>query len=264
MNNEFSTIVIGCDKHIEIAQRSFLLINKFWPNILRNVIFATDKKIEITSPFFENVVVDESQSYGNRIVKALEKVASEYVLLLLDDYYLTEKIDNNQFNDIVKKMKENKILYCKLIGMPKMHKRFKLISGSYSIKQYSYYGISLQPSIWRTENLLKFLKEHSATTAWKVEADLFEFQKNNYKHCISFNKNVLKFKNGVLRGKLFPYTNKVLEKASVKQLDLERISYIDFLKFRSKQKISGMIPRKIRIFLKKIGRKKGKQYFSDN
>lgn len=265
MINDYSVLVLGCKKHEEIADRFFKLADIFWPEILEKVMFCTDEMSYFQKSFSRNSIVEESSSsFKSRIEKGLQEIKTKYVLLLLDDYYLTKRIDDDLFSNLINDLNNNDIVYCKLIGLPKCFKSFRCIKSTYRIKQKTHYGISLQPSIWEVKYLKEALALCSGVTAWEVEAAFNLFQEKYYNKCLTFNKNYLSIKNGVLRGRLFPYTNRLLKKNKLPQLSLKRISYARYWSFTANQHLAMHIPILLRKFFKKIGKKLGAKYYSED
>ena len=266
MKNELSILVLGCLKHEQIAQRMFALLSMYWKEAYESALLCTDE----ADPYLENiapgrVIAEPSGNYAERIKKGLEALPEDdYVLILLDDYYLTESIDHEAYMKLVDSLSENKISYCKLVGLPRCFKKDKRVRGTYRIKKSTHYGISLQPSIWRKESLLEALSLCKGGNPWQVEAVFSSYQVLHHESCITFNKNYLHFKNGILRGKLFPYTNRLLVRNGLEPLDLERVSYPRYWWFSFKQHAAMHVPIFIRKVGKKIGSLLGKKYYSEN
>ena len=264
MNNKFDVLVIGCKKHEQIAKRFYDLAFINWPEINDSLLFCTDEESDYQKAFAKgHLVCEPNQNYADRIKKGLNEVNSDYVLLVLDDYYFSKRINQQDFVQLINNLKGNDIEYCKLIGLPKCFKKYKLIKGARCIKEKTHYGVSLQPSIWKKESLLEALSLCNGSSAWEVEAAFSEFQNKHFSRCLTFNKNVLSIKNGVLRGKLAPGTNKLLKINGVEELDLQKVGWLRYKLFMSKQHISMHLPIFVRSFGKKIGRLFGKRYYSD-
>ena len=263
MSNGFSVLVIGCKKHEQIANRFYKLVERFWPEIINSTIFCSDELSDYQKEFAKRYVVEKEKSYSDRIKTGLLSIDSEYVLLLLDDYFISRKIDNESFCLLLDNIQNNNLNYCKLIGLPMCFKKFKAIKKTYRIKKNTHYGISLQPSIWKKSELLNALSLCDGTNAWEVESAFSRYQENYYDKCITFNKNVLSIKNGVLRGKVAPYTNKLLMKNGIEMLDMPKVSSIKYSTFMLKQHIAMHLPIFVRSIGKKIGKKFGKKYYSE-
>lgn len=265
MNKKFSTLIIGCKKHEEIAKRFYDLTNLLWPEILDDVVFCTDEVTDYQMNFSKgNMVCEPNQKYSDRIKKGLSKIESDYVLLLLDDYYFTKKINATAFDELMSEIRKNDINYCKLIGLPKCFSKYKAIKHTHRIKKQTHYGVSLQPSIWKKDALLEALSLCTGSSAWEVEGAFSSYQEKYYSSCITFNKNYLSIKNGVVRGKVTPGTNKMLKKNGVDILDIEKIPYFKYKAFMLKQHVAMHLPVFIRKFGKKIGMRVGKKYYTDN
>ena len=263
--NSFTTLVIGCKKHEEIANRFFSLMKKYWPEAMENVFFCTDSSTSLSKDFPTiKPIVEDSGNYCERIKKALDAITSDYVLLLLDDYFLTKRINNESFNEFVNSVQSNSTVYCKLIGLPKSFKKNKNIKGTFYIKEKTHYGISLQPSLWKKESLIEALNMCEGTTAWEVETAFSLYQNEHYNECLVYNKNLLHIKNGVLRGKLFPYTNKILRKNGLEKLNIKRISFLKYVCFLTRLHLSSHMPTFMRKAGKKIGRKFGGEYYTSD
>ena len=264
MGDNFSTLVIGCKKHEQVAESFFLLTNKNWPELLSNLFFCTDEISDFQKEFAKDkLCLEVSLGYSDRIINGLKKVPSDYVLLLLDDYFFPKTVDNRKVEAIVDSLKENDIDYCKLIGLPMCYKRYKNINHAFCIKGKTHYGVSLQPSIWKKSALLDALSCCSGSNAWEVEGTFALFQQTNHEKCISFNKNILSIKNGVIRGKVTPGTNRLLRKNGITELNLDKMSWIKYRSFMIKQHIAMHLPTWMRATGKKIGRLFGKKYYSE-
>lgn len=264
MDELFSVLIVGCKKHEQIAERSFKLIKKFWPEILDKIYFCTDETTEFQKKFTNNVICGKNNDFSNRIQTGLENIKSDYVLLLLDDYYFTKSVNNFDFNNLLTDIKRNNISYCKLIGLPRCFKKDKRIAKTYSITNKTHYGVSLQPSIWKKSALYSALSFVSGSSPWEVEAAFNKFQKNNYSSCVTFNSNFLNIKNGVLRGKLAPGTNNVLKKNDIETLTLDNVNVFKYNLFMFKQHVAMHLPVFLRSLGKRIGILFGKKYFSEN
>lgn len=266
--NNLSVLIFGCDKHIEVAQRSYLLIRKLNPFLLDYITFVTDKSITLKKDFFPHVLVVESSNFSERILKALETVKTPYVMHLLDDDFILEKLNEINIDHLVEFLDSNKIHYCKLLGNPKGRKiykpRFKTQAGSVRrIKQKLMYAVSLQPSMWETNMLKKVSKLGAAKgpTAWDAEICCYKVQLELSDNLLVFNKNYIHSYNVVLKGKLFPKTNKILEKEGIPPLEMPTLSKTETLIFKLRTNVISKLP--FRNFWKKIGHLFGKKFYSD-
>lgn len=266
--NDLTILILGCDKHIEAAQRNYLLIKKLNPFLLDKIIFVTDKPVTINKDFFPNVLAVESNNYSERILKALEKVNAPYVMHFLDDDFIVGEINKEDLQKLMVFLTENNLNYCKLIGIPKGKKVFKpkFVSNSgkiYKLKCNRKYGMSLQPSIWKKEVLeeVATLGAKKGPTAWDTEISCYTLQLKSGSDLLVFNKNFIHAHNAILKGKLFPDVNKILKSEGIPPLEIASLSKKEYINFKFKTKVLAKLP--FRNFWKKFGHLFGKKFYSD-
>lgn len=263
--NNYSVLVLGCRKHEQIAKKYFELAKLFWKESLTDTIFCTDITTDFQKTFGTEIAIgDDAFTYKSRIINGILKSKNDYIFLLLDDYFITKHLDNNKMKTLIEESKKNDVVYCRLVGIPKLFIRYKGLKGAKKIRKHTHYGVNLQPSFWKKEELLKFLLQINGVSAWEVEIEMRQFQLQHYNKCISFNKNILSYKNGVLRGQLFPYTNKLLVSNDLAPLEISTISRFKYYSFLFKQRASHLVPSFLRKLFKKIGRTFGKKYYTDD
>lgn len=149
--------------------------------------------------------------------KAIQEIDSEYLLLLLEDYFLSEQVDNNQIETIENFIQSEKPNYLRLVNIPR--KRFKKNGSSIQhLFQDEEYGVNLQASIWKKDYLLSVLNEINGS-AWDFEISFLK-KTLNAEH-LEMNKNyasissILNIRNGVLKGKWLPKTVKHFKKEHI-------------------------------------------------
>lgn len=149
----------------------------------------------------------------DRTIKSLEMINEDYIVFLLEDYFLSKSIQNDDFYKIVKFMENNKIIFYRLssvYGCPKNVKRMEVRS---DIK----YAINLQPAVWNRKEIINILKQINGKTPWDFEYYFARKEyKNKYIHWVVNNtRDLLGYKNRVLRGKWFPQTTKYYKKRGI-------------------------------------------------
>lgn len=107
--DKIALLVNSCDKYEDLWAPFFTLLKKYW-NPEYPIVLNTESKdfnfegLNIkTLKLFENKNVEWSE----RLRITLENIDSEYVITLLDDFFLEKSVDNNKINQCVKWMDEN-------------------------------------------------------------------------------------------------------------------------------------------------------------
>jgi len=117
-----------------------------------------------------------SEVWSNRLLKALKEVDTEFVFFVLEDYYFTREIPQEDFEQIVQLLTAtdfNKFMYVNQLRSYKVadtlwfEKRMKLFGTPFIQHPTSDYLTSVQPAVWRTS----FLKDcvHRDWSPWDLE-----------------------------------------------------------------------------------------------
>lgn len=157
-------------------------------------IYLTDSRLEFES---SQIICKDDISWSLRIARSLRLIDSEYILFMLEDYYLLDLLDKSVIEGILNKFSP---LYLRLVNTP-FAKNYTE-TGLNRIEKDKNYGINLQISVWNRDFLIKLLTEIN-DNPWKTETSLsryFETDGLNYNEAYwcDLNSNMI---NGVIKGK---------------------------------------------------------------
>lgn len=187
-----------------------------------------------------NIKVGKETNWFERTIKAIKEVKEEYFILFLEDYFPSKKIDFHEIDRIVRKMQEENIFFYRLsmrAGLPK-NKSFV------EMPENSDYPITLQLAIWNRdmfEKIVTQLHNDGCSSPWDFEVYL----KNNYKYCppengkltkIRFDtRDIIGYKNGVLRGKWFPDVRKYYSRQGIdfSQSNRKIMPFNQYMRYRA-------------------------------
>ena len=110
----FEIIISTCEKFSDLWDGNVFYINQNWPNRNTTTYLVTDKESNKVFDGVKIISAGENTEITDRLKKALEEVTSEYVLFTLDDYFLTEPIQDEKIQQAVDFMKSEKIDYLRL------------------------------------------------------------------------------------------------------------------------------------------------------
>lgn len=122
------------------------------------------KLIDTNIGFSEN-----SHHFSEVLIKSLEEIKTDYVLLFLDDYLIINKIKTDVLSNLVNVMVDEKIDYLSLTSLN--YPEWGILNINYDKYQlpkdlllnfnYAYFHMfSVQPSIWKRESLINILKHN--------------------------------------------------------------------------------------------------------
>ena len=66
---------------------------KYWKDI-ELPIYLTTNHVQFESKLFNSLKIGDELSWSDNLIKSLNKIKQEYVLLTFDDLFLTNKVDN--------------------------------------------------------------------------------------------------------------------------------------------------------------------------
>ena len=265
VNQNVSLLIIGFDPYKDVWDHYFELLEKYWPDRPKTYL-ATNVLI----PDYKNVTVipaGADAEWSKKVNVALPGIDTDYVVLLLEDFFTTSPVSNQDLNELVDCMVKHKLNYCKLLNQAKI-KGDVFDNKSYLrvIGDSEEYGISLQPAIWNKEFLLKTVGPENYN-AW-----IFEFkqvkQKNQNRNgidCIADKRNVLKITHAVVQSKYLRRAVKVFEKQNyhIDTTQRPKLSKKENFMYRLKCVVAENTPKWLVPTLKKVGKRMGVDFVSD-
>tara|TARA_Y100000590_G_scaffold247159_1_gene277739 strand:+ start:442 stop:1197 length:756 start_codon:yes stop_codon:yes gene_type:complete len=241
-------LVISCDAYSDVWDVFFKSFHKHWIDCPLKLNLLTNNK-SYDSNRVNIIKVGEDLSWSDNLLRAIKHLNNDYVLVLLDDLLLKNKISNNYFNQISNWVSENNPNYLRLCISNKPNNFDNLVG---KIPQVTPYKTSTMPCIWKKSILKDLLKE--GESAWDFEIN---GSKRAYKYdgFYAVYNNFISYKNGIIKGK---WRRSIIKNHANYGLDLKDLSrpimtsrdefeYF-FLKLRSK--LFNKFPNKLRSILK--------------
>ena len=167
-----TVLVSTSDNYIHLLEHFKKYMDKNW-GLKTEIIIACENKT--TDKY--HCISSGNKSWGFRNLKALDKIETDYVFWLLEDYLLTHKYTAKEMKRYLEDMDQlrmDRLQICPS-GFQKYSKEVR--SNKYKkIENGSNYLISMQPSIWRKDFIYEVLKP---------EYNPWEFEKLGTKICKS-------------------------------------------------------------------------------
>lgn len=254
--NKIAIYVSSYDGCSDLWNTFFNLFDTFWPTCDCPIYLVNNEKN------FEhknvNVIHTGTEiNWFHRTIESLESLENEYVLFLLEDYFLSKHINNEDIEEIVSFMCEKDVYYymlSKRADQPKEKIR-------YAVDATTRYAISLQPAIWNRKKLLEILYEINGQSPWDFEiyfSEKYKGKTGTIEGVYYDTRDILGYKNGVLRGKWIPATLKyykklgiTIDKGTREQLPLKTVLKYNIATWVSRN-FSTDFKEWIKKFLKKI------------
>lgn len=196
------------DEYSDLWDIFWDIFNKYWPDCsLKKYLVSNEIRYERKGII--NIRTGKEVNWFERTIKAMKSVNEDYLVLFLEDYFLSKTVNFLDIYSIVERMEKEDIFFYRL----SMREGFPKNQGFIVVPEGSDYPLTLQLAIWKKDVFVKIINElhdSGCKSPWDFEVYL----KNDYRYCppingilqgIRFdNRDILGYKNGVLRGRWFP------------------------------------------------------------
>ncbi|EEY97963.1 hypothetical protein VOA_002981 [Vibrio sp. RC586] len=190
LNSELTVIINTCDSYSDVLSLFFASFSEYWPNCSFEVIVNTENNLHDNYPaIIHNYKPEGFNTWGDRFLKTLEDVRSEFVLVVYDDFILEDYINERDLISIVDFMKADPsvAVYYLINTNSPMTKINKFDNRFSEIIDYSDYKLNSAPAIWRKSDLIRYTGNHDNPWAWEVFGSYRTF--NDGKKFYSLNIN---------------------------------------------------------------------------
>lgn len=172
--DNMTILVSSCDKYAPLWDPFFSSLFKQWPSLLTTnkqlpiLLIANNKSY--AQARVQMVNIPQERSWSDNMLQALQLVNTKYVLLMLDDYWVINPVQEAEILNILRVMQQENIAMTQLAyNNPNFHygtKHAYLRNAIYTNK-YAAYKTSLQVAIWDKQALQFLLK--SGENPWQFE-----------------------------------------------------------------------------------------------
>lgn len=255
-----SILIVGFDGYVDVWNHSIDLMNKYWPDRPKTYFATSELKPDYAG--VEIIQAGPNSEWSRKTQTALSHINTPYVILLLEDFFISDYVDNDTIVETLKFIEENDIKFYQLLVQLINQKWEK--GKRYEGKRYlkiiptnKKYGINLQAAIWKTDYLREKVG-HENYNAWKFEMNqLGEEHYNEDK--IEFlidTRNMLNITHTVVQSKYLRGAVRKLKKIGCVIDSDERpmLSLRDNFKYQLKLFMYSATPRFMVPFAKKVGK----------
>lgn len=221
---KIAVLVNSCDDFEETWKPFFALMRFYWPECDFPVYLNTETKHTDE----KNVTVlnwNVKMSWSERLIKSLKAINSEYVILILDDFFINEKVDHKRILACIKAMDKDKKIAVFSFAPSKW---IDIDDGKYEGFELrpveGEYRFNMQAALWRTKDLLRILSKNE--TPWETE-NLGNFRARVLMHnkkfyaAKKFGPRVISYEYGgaIHRGMWTSGTPELLRKHGINNID---------------------------------------------
>jgi len=207
---------------------------KYWLDCPFNIYLGTNQ-IDPNLDLFIPLMIGDEKSWSDNILKCLNKIKEENVLLIFDDIFLCKTIDSELINKHANMTYENSWNYLRLSPLPLFDE--EITDGIGKIYKNRIYRTSTVWAIFKKEVLVDLLEP--TESAWDFEIIGSE-RSNKYSDFYAVNTIILPYLNGVVKGKWVRKVYKYLKSEgfsvtdrTIKQMTVFENIFLELKKLRS-------------------------------
>ncbi len=171
MSKKCAIIICSCDAYQDIWDPFFRLMDKYWQDIPYNVYLNTEtvefnkdyEHFSVKALTLKDKAKKEKITWSQRFIDVLNRISEEYVFLVLDDFFLCNKVDYRYFEEIMNIMdNDNEIasfqFYGTRIRNAKPENYVYDDKLKYDLIWKNGWRTHFVPTVWRKSVLLKWLR----------------------------------------------------------------------------------------------------------
>lgn len=263
MKNKCIVLVNSCDAYSDTWYPFFKLLKKYWPNREFPVFLNTESKKYEYEDMNINVInlpaklkAKKYITWGKRMIETLKRIDSEYVIFMLDDFFLTDYVNDTMVNQVLNWMDTNKNIAVFSLYPVSKNAKEDTISLKYPgfclRNQKGPYRYNCQAAIWRKEELIKCFRKTENPWEWELVGNKRSFTSSKEFYALK-DKSNLPFKYyfcdiGIVRGKWkLPETADFFEKENI-EIDFSIRNKMHDMKKKEEEKKIENVKRKGKIY----------------
>jgi len=164
--SDVAIVVVSNDRYADVWPGFFTLLFRFWP-ALPYKLYLVSNRLTFADERVTPIQVGDDVSWARTMASGLERVASRYVLLMLEDFYLSGPVDTAKVRALHDAMVERGAAYLRLSGHPNPDVPDAKWPEIGTIEKGASYRTSLQMAFWDRAVLLGLLRDDES--AWQFE-----------------------------------------------------------------------------------------------
>lgn len=166
-------LVSTCDSYSDLWEPFFTVLRNEWPNLDYPIVLNTESK----SFDFEGYDIKtfniykggESVPWGKRLRETLKLITTDYIILMMDDVFLYDKVDSDRIKKCIGWMDKNKRISCfcfmQTFTPNKRSERYEGFEKRPLVAEYKFNG---QVALWRRERLIRYLRDNESGWEWET------------------------------------------------------------------------------------------------
>lgn len=170
LTSKCTILVNSCDIYSDVWELFFASVRQNWKNCPFEFVLNTEsKQFEMEDINLRVSNCDGDNTWGRRFRNALKSIDTPYVLPILEDFVLTDKVDESIIYKIMEWMdKEKDISVFYIYNHPYVIKEKTKYDKFGLLPQNCPYRLTTAIGVWRTEMLYSYIKDMESPWEWEM------------------------------------------------------------------------------------------------
>ena len=243
VSSKMTIILATCDAYEDVADQYVYFLRKNWPDCPFSILAATES-CDYDDPGVVSIKGGSQSTWTGRVIKAINACSSPYILLTVDDLFMSKLVQTKDIVDILEYMESADVKYYRIPVIDPVRQKFGEITNRPYTKQIydnQVYSVSIGHAIWKRNELLKLLGD-GTKSAWDLENDFSVVDENKEpspkEGYVTDIRHLFHSVHMIKKGQYIPFGVKEMEKCGYK-IDVSKRGLIP-IKERIRPKIYGI------------------------
>lgn len=178
LNNRYTVLVPSTDQYSDLWKPFLFYLDRFWNWRTENVVLGSN----FMSTEFSNATVcttGASRYWGEHVLKLLDFVETDKILLMMPDFFLTKEVEYHLFSYYLDLFQHEQLKCLALTPRSLYGHESITYPGCKAIKLDGAYSVSTEISLWRVDALRDVLRPNDSP--WSFErASRIEYEDPRY------------------------------------------------------------------------------------
>lgn len=263
-SNRYTLLIHSCDKFSDLWDAHVKLLNKNWLDRNCRTCILTDASNPQQFDGVEVMSAGAGMEITERIRYALTQITTNYVLVTLDDYFVTTPISSARIERLIDIMEAKGYDYVRLFDRPRGGLTPTEEKDFFDLSLKGDYKVNLYPGIWRTDFMAKTLGD-KVLNAWEFEVTLTDNARAANGKCAVSLGCEFPILDVVRKGKILPKAAHYLRRHNLYHGNRPRMSRISYMKLGIKtqsNRVLSKLPSPLYMWIKRFCNMLGMHSFS--
>ena len=194
---DFTIMLCSCDAYEDFWDPFFILLERYWPEAKNYpFILNTESKVYQREGWniqcFQMFKPGQKVSYGTRIIRHLDMIKTEFVFIMLEDFFFRSRVDQSKVDYYVNAIRTHKDISCfNFSCMEQPGIASEEFEGFQELHPICHYRLNLQAAIWRVKEMRRYWKPGADPWGWETYATRKTDCTKNKFYFYQKNENVL-------------------------------------------------------------------------